>query len=159
MTAGEHLAGRATVAAKEVITFSIYYFQDRMRALYNEWLDSGKQTTTAAGNVRAPSRTDICDMVSQAWNDLSEEMIAKSFANCGQTKDGIPEDVTCMKEGRVAAPALEKVKQFWNFNADQFVEDVNQNLEADENEDFVVVDENDEDEEAHDETQDEAHDD
>ena len=110
--------------------------------MYDEWLDSGKQTVTSAGNVRAPSRVDICDMVSRAWDGISEEMIAKSFICCGQAKNGIPDDVTCLKDGNVAASAMEEVKKFWNFEADQFEEeDSTQVLEEDSDGDVFVVDE------------------
>ena len=64
-----------------------------MRELYNEWLDSGNQSYTISENVRAPSKTEICDMVVQAWSTIPEEMIAKSFENCGQTKNGKTEKV------------------------------------------------------------------
>ena len=115
-----------------------------MRELYDEWLDSDKQTVTASGNVRAPSRIDICDMVSKAWNSIPEEMIAKSFVACGQAKNGVPEDVTCMKEGKVAAPALAEVKEFWNLKADQFDQNVTQILEPDQNEDIFIDDDSEE---------------
>lgn len=112
-----------------------------MRALYNQWLDSGKQTVTTSGNVRAPSRTDICDMVVEAWNDIPEEMIAKSFADCGQAVDCRPEQISCMKEGKVGSPALEKVKEFWDFLPDQFQGiDLNQIQEVDESEEMDVID-------------------
>ena len=117
-----------------------------MRTLYNEWLDSGKQTYTASGNVRAPSRTDICDMVAQAWSEISEEMIAKSFVCCGQSKTQSPEDITCLKEGHVAAPALEEVKKFWENTASQFEEvpTSTQTLEVDEEEDICIFESDDE---------------
>ena len=119
--------------------FKSIFLQDRLRELYDQWLDSGNQTRTAAGNVRAPSRTDICNMVVAAWNGITEEMIAKSFLVCGQLKKGTPSDVTCMKEGRSAAQALEDVKAFWNYKAEDF-EEINQEIEVDEDEDPMVID-------------------
>ena len=110
-----------------------------MRNLYNQWLDSGKQTVTAAGNVRAPSKVDICDMVSEAWSTIPEEMISKSFVCCGQAKDGTPEEISCLKEGKVAAPALEKVKTFWNFTHEQFGNVQNhETIEIDDDQDVVI---------------------
>ena len=116
-----------------------------MRELYNQWLDSGKQTVTPAGNVRAPSRTEICEMVAQAWSTIPEEMIANSFKNCGQTKNGTPEEVTCMKTGRTAEGALIEVKKFWNKSAEEFENfSLDQGeVEPDENEDPFVLDESD----------------
>lgn len=113
--------------------------------MYDQWLDSGKQTTTAKGNVRAPSRTDICDMVSEAWGELSEEMIKKSFVVCGQTKDGSPEEITCLKEGRTAHPALEEVKKFWNQSAAEFSNNQHEAIEEiDEDEDPALIESDDE---------------
>ena len=109
-----------------------------MRALYNEWLDSGNQTFTASGNVRAPSRVDICNMVVKAWKDISEEMIAKSFLICGQVKNGKPEEITCMKENHPAHEALTQVKQFWDSTAQEFTEE-DYVEEIDQNQDKCVV--------------------
>ena len=113
--------------------------------MYDEWLDIGTKTYTASGNIRAPSRIDICNMVSKAWEGIPEEMISKSFICCGQAKDGTPEEITCLKEGKVAAPALEEVKNFWEFDSSQF-ETLNGPVlthEIDENEDIFVVESDD----------------
>ena len=79
-------------------------------------------------------------MVVKAWDELTEDMIAKSFVVCGQTKHAKPEDVSCMKEGRVAAQALEKVKEFWNYRADQFESHNVISIDIDESEDMDTVD-------------------
>ena len=141
------------------------YVQDRLRQLYNDWLDSDNQTYTKAGNVRAPSRTEICEMVIQAWGSIPEEMIAKSFSSCGQLKDGNPENITCMKEGHPAAKALEEVQKFWNFTPDEFrarkeMNDLPSIEEADEEEDPTIIDDtDDEDIEENDEESEEEDDD
>ena len=49
----------------------------------------------------------------KAWGQLSEEMIRHSFVVCGQSSSSTPEDISCLKEGRVAHGALEKVKKMW----------------------------------------------
>ena len=118
--------------------------------MYNEWLDSDTQTFTKSGNVRAPSRTEICDMVSEAWKSIPNEMIAKSFENCGQTVEAKPEDISCMKPGRTAEDALIEVEKFWNNGFEEFGETAQNSVEADEDEhldidndeDDVDVDEN-----------------
>ena len=114
--------------------------------MYSEWLDSGTQTFTPAGNVRAPSKTEICEMVIKAWNDIPEEMIANSFKNCGQTKDTKIEEVTCMKPGRSAEGALNECTKFWDKTAEEFEEEEEEDLvenEVDEDQDPFVIDEND----------------
>ena len=40
----------------------------------------------------------------------------------------------------VAAPALEKVKEFWNFKSDQFENETVQTVEIDDDEDIIVND-------------------
>lgn len=117
-----------------------------MRELYDEWLDSGTQTVTPAGNVRAPSRTEICDMVSKAWNSIPETMIAKSFQDCGQTIDAKPEEITCVKSGKCGEAALPELLKFWNNSAEEFVDKAVQDLEdPDCEQDIFVIDSDDED--------------
>ena len=106
---------------------------------------------TPAGNVRAPSRTEICNMVVKAWNDLPEELIAKSFLICGQCPKCTPDDVVCMKEGSSAHGALEEVKNFWSESADEIERSltivVEDEEEIDDEEDVTMIDEDSEDDE------------
>ena len=88
-------------------------FKSKMTELYNDWLCSDKITYTKSGNPRAPSKSDLCDMVVSAWNSLSQDLIIKSFIVCGQTKESSPEDISCMKPGKTAHEALSKVKEIW----------------------------------------------
>ena len=79
-------------------------------------------------------------MVLKAWDELPEELIKKSLLNCGQLKDGSPDEITCMKDDRVAHPALEEVKKFWNKSAKEFEENAIQaSEEIDEDEDIDVT--------------------
>ena len=50
-------------------------FKDRLREKYNTWLESAPKTFTTHGNMRAPSRKEICDMVVESWSELPEELI------------------------------------------------------------------------------------
>ena len=87
-------------------------------------------------------------MVAKAWGSLPEEMIRKSFLQCGQLKDGSPEEITCMKEGRSAHPALEEVKKFWNHPPEKFGDDPYEAIEEiDEEEDPLLIDDDDDDNE------------
>ena len=63
--------------------------------------------------MRAVSKNDLCDIVVKAWNSISTEIIKKSFDCCGQSKESVPEQVTCIKKGKLAEEAFEKVKDFF----------------------------------------------
>ena len=52
-------------------------------------------------------------MVLRAWSNISEDIIAKFFVCCGQTKTSRPEDVTCLKPDRAVHEAFDKVKNLW----------------------------------------------
>ena len=81
-------------------------------------------------------------MVVQAWDGISEDMIIKSFKCCGQVKNGLPDDITCLKEGHPASEGLSDVKAFWNKNAQEFASDnFVQMEEIDENEDPNLIEE------------------
>ena len=84
-------------------------------------------------------------MVVKAWSDIPEEMIAKSFQICGQTRDAKPEDVTCMKEGHPASGALAEVKKFWDYTAEDFAAEdtvpIEMVEEIDEEEDLTAIEE------------------
>ena len=50
---------------------------------YDEWMASGVQEYTEAGNMRPPSRKMIVEWVLTAWSRLStDHAIAKSFTSC-----------------------------------------------------------------------------
>ena len=56
----------------------------------------------------------MCDMIVKAWDYISEEMVRHAFLVCGQSRSSTPEDISCLKEGRVAHGVLEKVKKMWS---------------------------------------------
>ena len=41
-------------------------------------------------------------------------MVRHAFLVCGQSRSSTPEDISCLKEGRVAHGVLEKVKNMWS---------------------------------------------
>ena len=45
---------------------------------------------------------------------MKNAIIKKSFDCCGQSKESVPEQVICMKKGKLAEEAFEKVKEIWN---------------------------------------------
>ena len=113
-----------------------------MREFYDEWLESGNQTYTAFGNVRAPSKIELCDMIVKAWDSISVETIKKSFVICGQVKHATPEDVTCLKDDHSASLAFPLVKELWNKPAHELIEiedDENEQESEDEDEEVVPM--------------------
>lgn len=57
-------------------------FKDRMRAKWQEWMLAGEHTFIAGGRIRKVKLDEICRWISDAWNDIPTEMIAKSFRKC-----------------------------------------------------------------------------
>ena len=88
-------------------------FKGKLRELYDSWLETNEHTYTPKGNIRAPTRMQMCDMIVSAWASISEDLIVKSFLITGQLKESKPEDISCMKDGRVLSDALTDTKKIW----------------------------------------------
>ena len=71
---------------------------------YDRWLEEeGIYSETEAGNLKPPPRRVVIGWVLNAWNELSTEMIRKSFITCGLTNaiDGSDDDkIHCFKPGQ-----------------------------------------------------------
>ena len=89
-------------------------FKQHLKDLYDVWLEHGTHTYTKGGNIRAPTKTDMCDFVVKSWAKISIELIKKSFTCCGQSIDSRPEDITCLKKGSQADEALPQVIEIWD---------------------------------------------
>ena len=88
-------------------------FKSSLREQYDEWLRTGDKTYTAAGNVRAITKTVLCDMIVAAWQSLSSDLIINSFVCCGQTRDVSPADISCFKDGRPAADGRGRLEELF----------------------------------------------
>ena len=55
------------------------FFKNNLRELFDDWLLHGEKSYTNKGNIRAVSKTTLCDMVVEAWKKISEDLIIKSF--------------------------------------------------------------------------------
>ena len=91
-------------------------FKGCLKKLYNDWLENGNHTYTKSNNIRAPTKTDLADMVVKSWASLSEHLIENSFLACGQAKTCNPDLISCLKEGGQAADLLPQIQQIWNKN-------------------------------------------
>ena len=107
-------------------------FKQQLRALYDDWLEKGEKTWTKAGNFRAPSKTQLIDMVLKAWNALSSDLIVKSFMVCGQHKFAKPEDVTCLKDKGPVSEAKQTVVDIWESHPDAIGQVENAEIEEEE---------------------------
>ena len=58
-------------------------FKAAYRELYNQWMASGKQSLTPAGNMRPPDKLICLNLVVKAWEAVSTEVIVSSFKACG----------------------------------------------------------------------------
>ena len=70
---------------------------------YDEWMASGVQEYTEAGNIRPPSRKTIVEWVLTAWSRLSADVISKSFKSCALNLavDGTEDSmIHCFKKGQ-----------------------------------------------------------
>ena len=57
-------------------------FKDCMRAKWQDWMLAGHHSFTAGGCICKVGLDEICRWISDAWDDIPPEMIAKSFRKC-----------------------------------------------------------------------------
>ena len=74
-------------------------FKSSIVESFDDWVANGEKSYTPKGNIRAASKTLLCDRVVKAWKSLSPDLIRKSFRVCGQVKDVDIDELTCLKEG------------------------------------------------------------
>jgi hypothetical protein len=62
--------------------------------MYNEWMVSNNHAFTATGKIKRPSYSIVASWVKDSWNEVSVDLIRKSFKCCGiSTKlDGSEDD-------------------------------------------------------------------
>jgi hypothetical protein len=88
-------------------------FKASIREQYDDWLANGEKTYTAAGNMRAVSKTKLCDMVVKAWRSLSVDLIANSFECCGQIPNVTVDKISPFKDGRPAAEGRARLQELF----------------------------------------------
>ena len=57
-------------------------FKDRMRAKWQDWMLAGQHSFTARGCILKVGLDEICRWISDAWDDIPPEMIAKLSRKC-----------------------------------------------------------------------------
>ena len=70
-------------------------FKDGVRRKWMQWMSDGIHEFTASGRQKKPSEELICKWISEAWRDISTEMVLSSFKKCGisNSMDGTEDDL------------------------------------------------------------------
>jgi len=58
-------------------------FKDNFRKEWHLWMANGGAGETAAGNLRRARLSEVCGWVKRSWDNISDEVIIKSFKKCG----------------------------------------------------------------------------
>ena len=84
-------------------------FKDYCTEKYSEWfLTEGLQNITKQGNLRAPPRRNVVLWILEAWKDIKQTLIQKSFLCCGLTcNDNNYNEISCFKEHKSCEEGLE----------------------------------------------------
>ena len=80
------------------------------RECYDEWFAEGVHELTKGGLMKAPAIKLQINWVLQVWNDLSADIIRKSFQTCGITTSD-PTLIHCMKDGELAEDAASILRE------------------------------------------------
>ena len=70
-------------------------FKQKIQEYYHNWLRDGKKSYTAAGNLRAPPIEEYLKWIVEAWENITPDLIQKSFKCCGISThvDGCENDI------------------------------------------------------------------
>ena len=61
-------------------------FKSKLRSHYDTWLSQpGVHEFTRGGNMKAPSRSLLCEWVKASWAEVSTEIVKASFMSCAIT--------------------------------------------------------------------------
>ena len=119
-------------------------FKSRIKNLFDNFMDDESQHSyTKGGNMRAPSRIQICDMVIKAWDDIPEDMITNSFKVCGQVLNSEVSDILAFRDGRTCSEGRAMLENLWSYDINEIDLQLLQPLDH-ENTDEVVLNNSDE---------------
>lgn len=62
-------------------------FKSRIKAQYEDWILHGDRPLTRGGNPAPPPMEVYLQWIVNAWNDISNELIERSFKVCGITNN------------------------------------------------------------------------
>lgn len=74
-------------------------FKDHMREEWKKWMLLPGHDLTPTGRMKRPSISHVCTWVKNAWNEITPELIIRSFKKCGISNalDGTEDDLLCEK--------------------------------------------------------------
>jgi hypothetical protein len=78
-------------------------FKDKLKELYDDFLENGEKRLTRNGNPAPPSLDIVCSWIDLAWKQISSDIIVKSFKICSITTniDGSEDDlIECFKDNK-----------------------------------------------------------
>ncbi|GES86897.1 pogo transposable element with KRAB domain [Rhizophagus clarus] len=58
-------------------------FKSKVRDRYNNWMISNIHAFTSAGKIKRPSYSMATTWVKESWDEISEDLIQRSFKSCG----------------------------------------------------------------------------
>ncbi|KAL3123847.1 hypothetical protein niasHT_004941 [Heterodera trifolii] len=92
-------------------------FKERIRHFYNTWMSNdAEKAFTLAGNPKAPALHVVLDWIHRSWQEISKDVIIKSFEVCGLTTplDGTgDEKIACFKpEGAIGPIGTKFLREF-----------------------------------------------
>ena len=69
-------------------------FKDTMRQKWMTWMCTDDKELTKGGNMKRPSLSMVTTWVKEAWEDISAEIVKKSFMKTGisNSMDGTEDD-------------------------------------------------------------------
>ena len=115
-------------------------FKDKARHFYENWMLHGEKSYTKSGNMRAPSMEVYLKWIGNAWDQLSKDLIIKSFKGCRLTNnlDGSEDcKIHCFRSDSPIQTGQELLKQA-RTNADisdtrELIQQLDINAESNEN--------------------------
>ena len=88
-----------------------------MEELFDEFMcDDSMHTFTKEGNLCAPSKTQLCDMIVKAWETIFPDMVVKSFKVCGQAPNILVSEILTFKDGKACEEGRQKLENLWEIN-------------------------------------------
>ena len=105
-------------------------FKDIMQRKWQQWMLSREHTSTAGGRKRQANLDVICNSFKEAWEEIPEELVKKSFLTCSITNslDGTEDDILWQEDEDVA----DSDKQLPEDDSELLYADQNEMAELDE---------------------------
>ena len=118
--------------------------KEHLGEMYDKWLAENEHELTSQGNMRAQSRRQMVAWVLEAWKNLPDDLIRKSFKVCAPSSslDGSEDnELMCIKHGpceelliRLQSIEEEDIDPFDEITEDDIAQEDVADLQIDSNE-------------------------